>query len=471
MKYKLPILFSKYFIYVFLIIFILTKVNVLWIPYFWDELGVYIPGMRNIVEEHTIGIMPKDLIPLYSRGHPMLFYFLGANIMRFLGDSVLIMHSLAIFIACVTLYFFYNLSKILFSNTIAMLAVVIVAFQPVFFTMSGVMLPEMMLTLFIFMSLYAIILNHWNLYVSASILAIMTKETAIIIPATALLILFIDSIQLKDFFTFKRWRLFIVATAPLIAFGIFLCIQKYQNGWYFFPEHIGYIDFNMNNILSNCKPILYQIGFGQGRYFLFLILIISLIFCFKSFFTKSISRIVLVFLLFTFISTVFSSINYFLPRYQLYIFPIFVLVSVYGFHCLVVKYFLKFELVSIVFFLSISILLSFKNMKSNTFNDTYDMSYLHTVQSVQKAIQLFQQEPYKDSLLRTSFPINKAIENNKNGYVYHKFNIDSNFYDYAPNFISFSIDRGEFYNPWKYDSIIKELDYDYIHIQFMTYKK
>lgn len=455
----------------FFLVFFYLKFPTTSIPYFWDELGVYVTGMHEIVDNHTLGILPSDLEPLYSRGHPMLFYFVGASAFKLFGDSILVGHLLAIFIAIFTLIAFYKMSASIFNSRIAFIATFALAFQPIFFAMSGVLLPEMLLTLFFILSLWAITENRWVLYTISSSLAILTKESAILIPCIAWIILFIETILNKDLLSIKRWSKFLIATVPLLVYGAFLLIQKFQNGWYFFPEHIGLIHADLFALKHTGKRILIELFIDQGRWFLLIIAIIGFLFTKRNQFTVAQKKMLVLTSILIVSTTIFSSINYYLSRYNLFIYPFYILIAIVGFDQIHQKLSKGVSCISQFAFLIVISILSFLKMYAMDFSDTYDMSYTYTTECVQNCIQWTIKQPWKDSTINTNFPIQQAIEEHRNGYIpsdlkpllpwgqKNQFNLEFYLGDDKP------------INQWNYDSIVKRFDNNFAHIVVFTDKQ
>ena len=63
------------------LIFIIFKLPHLSLPYYSDEAWSYIPAI-HMMETNGLSMLPDALPPDVSRGHPLLFYFLGALWMR-----------------------------------------------------------------------------------------------------------------------------------------------------------------------------------------------------------------------------------------------------------------------------------------------------------------------------------------------------------------------------------------------------
>ncbi|MBC8048286.1 MAG: glycosyltransferase family 39 protein, partial [Fimbriimonadaceae bacterium] len=221
-----------------LIIFILFKIDAITLPYFWDELGVYSRAALHL-HDHGLSLLPKDLPPELSRGHPMLFSFIYGLSFTLFGDTILTGHITTLFISIVFIIALYLIFKDQFQNKyFALAAASIVLIQPIFVAQSVMVLPEVMLALFMILSLYFFSKQKYILYMLFSSAAILVKETAIIIPIVVFtanaIILFARENSLKEIFKLKYFSAFI----PLAVFGGFLFIQKQQNGWYFFPYHI-----------------------------------------------------------------------------------------------------------------------------------------------------------------------------------------------------------------------------------------
>jgi hypothetical protein len=122
------------------------------------------------------------------------------------------------------------------------------------------------------------------------------------------------------------------------------------------------------------------------------------------------SAIVITFTLFIFLAFIFADINYFLPRYILYVIPFIVLGGTYTAIVIFEKIFsnLKaFQWVMIIFFCGYGIVLGHKNMYKSP--DTCDMSYKLVVNVSQQAIHWAEQNWSKDTI-EANFPIGKSLK-------------------------------------------------------------
>ncbi len=414
-KYPLEILFIAG-----LIVFVLYKISDIGVPYFWDEAGVYVAGARQMNDFGHIGMLPNDLDPLLSRGHPLLFYFCEALIFRNFGDTVISGHIFALLLALTTLIVFYFFARKEFDPLVATLSTVLLSVQPIFFSLSAMLVPEMMLTLFTLISLWGIIRNNWILYAIGASLALLTKESAIVIPALGLTIIFFSGLINRDLFTLKRLKLMMIGLIPVLVFGLFLIIQKIQRGWFFFPEHIGYIHFDIQTLKKMGGRILYDMLFDQGRWLIGYPFLAGLFFCIlaKPLKMEFNTKPFLVFIGFLLLVLIFADINYYLTRYILNAIPFIVLGGVYT----AVTIFRRISqhkraifAVLIILFTSGAIISAQQNMTKFPYG--CDMSYKWVVNTSEEAIHWIGQQPWRNDTINANFPINEGLKDERNGYL------------------------------------------------------
>jgi hypothetical protein len=347
-----------------ILVFFLCKLHDVNIPYNWDEMGVYVPAAFHMKDAGHISLLPGSLESLFSRGYPLLFTFCNALVFKIFGDTITVGHLFALFLGIATLLLFFLIAKNLFNRKVAFFATVLLSAQPIFFTLS------------------------------------------------VQILLFIESITDKDFFTLKRFRLFLLGATPLFVFGLFLIIQKVQNGWFLFPEHMGYIHWEMEKLSKGAGRIFQDMFIWQGRWLVGVSFLAGIL---LSLFSKLLKidpkgKIIYTFTLFIFLAFIFADINYFLPRYILYVIPFIVLGGTYTAIVIFEKIFsnLKaFQWVMIIFFCGYGIVLGHKNMYKSP--DTCDMSYKLVVNVSQQAIHWAEQNWSKDTI-EANFPIGKSLK-------------------------------------------------------------
>jgi hypothetical protein len=294
------------------ILFIIFKIPYLSLPYYWDEAWVYGPAIR-IMEAHKLSLLPDALPVYYSRGHPLLFHFLGALWMRVFGTSLTASHLFALSISIALLVFVFVFCKNLFNKETGLIACLFLVLQPIFQAQSVLLLPEVMVSLFSLMTLYYFIKEKWGWYMLSATLVLYTKETGIVAVGTVGLWFLLEVFFLKrsEFSIYKiqvpnskpkipkktlgawglrlkTWVLLrspmlkyfilrsLILIVPLLLIGVFLLIQKKMNGWYFFPEHVNYITNDKSGFASKLLAYSTSMFVYWGRNVLSAALIVSL---------------------------------------------------------------------------------------------------------------------------------------------------------------------------------------------------
>lgn len=456
---------------IIMLAFILFKIPDLSLPYFWDEAGVYAPGSLAMKDNHTISIMPKALDPEFSRGHPLLAVASYAAFFKIFGDSHVHGHLFSLLLACGVLLLTYHYTARIFSRMAALIAVLLLAFTPVFYAMSAIVLPEMILTLFTVWALFAVIQNKWGQYALAASLAMMCKESAIVIPAAVLFFLFVRSLQARDFLKWKRWKLFLTAIVPLVVFGIFLLIQKAQNGWYFFPLHVGYIQHDVSSILSTLWYVTQDVFIRWGRWLAGIFFLAGLLAAATRKAPKKAKDGALLFTVFMIISIVFGALNFYLTRYMLYVFPFMMVLSAYGALALFGNFRPVISWSLAAAFSVAGAALAWKHMDLKKFNDTADMSYRHTVLTQLDAIHWIEAQPWADSTIGVVFPNWQAVIDPRYGFVKKAFKVNVNCEDDVPYGFLFQL-NDEPIPLWRNQqyTILKQWDHLFVHLKVVQFQ-
>lgn len=397
-----------------LVVFAAFKIPTLDTPYFWDELGVYVPGALKMKDNGTIGLLPSSLEPLYSRGHPLLFVFSQASWFHLIGDTPAAGHAFSVLLALSTLAVFFYCAKDLFGASVALMASLLLAVQPMFFAMAGVVLPEMMLTLFTVPAVWAIVRNRWGIFALSGSLALMTKESAIVLPPVGMLIIFADSLRARQVFSAATFRKYLFVTVPFMVYAVFLLIQKKQNGWFFFPEHMGYLRWD-SSFFDQIATVFRDMFFAQGRVLIGLMVLFVVMYDNKS--QKSEARAINIFSPFVLVCILFSALNFYLARYMLFALPFVVLMGTVGVRWLLERVDQRWRYAAGGCFFALCTTLHVLSMDGGKFADTSDMSYLHLVRAQKEAIVWLENQPWRDSLIEANFPMFQAIGDMRNGYL------------------------------------------------------
>lgn len=245
-----------------LTIFFLYKVPYVGLPYYWDEAWSYVPAI-HLMHEHGPSLLPQSMPPEVSRGHPLLFYFVASTWMKLFGEGRQFMHMFPLSLSIATLIFVFILGKELVNSWIGLLAATLTACCEPFLAQSGMLLPEMMLTLFSCISILLYIRNKPIGYVISASAALFVKESALVLIIAVIateIVVALWSGTIKEI----RLRRMLILVSPIVIVGVFFIQQRIVHGWFLFPEHIDLMQYDIRTIVYKLKLIYYEVFERQG---------------------------------------------------------------------------------------------------------------------------------------------------------------------------------------------------------------
>ncbi|PQJ09698.1 hypothetical protein CJD36_017355 [Flavipsychrobacter stenotrophus] len=314
-----------------LLLFLLYKLPFMALPYYYDEAWPYAVAIRT-VHANGLSLLPTALDPELSRGHPVMFHFLGASWMRVFGTSLWSGHSFAMVISVLTAVFTYKFGQRFFSDRIGAVAVLLLISQALFISHSAFLLPEMPMALWTILCFWFFFRRKKVAFVICAAAMLLTKESG------AVLICSLALSELVDFFMGKERKFIDLVKRELligypvaIAFIYFLA-QKIIYGWFLFP-------FYMNNLKSGLASFLEDLASGtafifvyEGRNGLMFFVLVGIIMLWLS---KKVNipphqkKICWYLFSFVLLYIVFSTYNYYMPRYLTAVFPAFIIVCAF----------------------------------------------------------------------------------------------------------------------------------------------
>jgi len=322
----------SYLLGIAVILFIVAfKYHHLFLPHFWDEAWSYSPAVQYLYD-HGLGLWPSAIPAELSKGHPLFFFFLFASWMKIFGTSLFAKHALALLISVSLLGTLFFVAKKLFNHVVAALAVLFMAFHSLFLAQSSMMLPEMLLALLTILTFYSYIRNKMAAYAITGSLLVMTKETGIVLLLVILAFDLVLMLQDRGLMKNLKGRLFrlLNLAIPVFVFILFVLVQKKTYGWYLYPKHLEFIN-GVQTGTNKLEAYINQFFIMHGQVLMLFLLIASL---FIAYFGKGErkaeeKRPLSLLLFFMLGYLVFSSVNFFSPRYLLSITWIFALLCAY----------------------------------------------------------------------------------------------------------------------------------------------
>ncbi len=409
-------------VYFLITFFFLFKLSHLSVPYFWDELGVYSRAALYMFD-HRISLMPDALPGELSRGHPLLCAAIFAAGYNIIGPHVWVGHLTALLFSCALLFLLYRFAEKFFGHETAILAPVLLVLQPVFIAQSSMVLPEIMLSFFCTLSLYAYLNGRFFQLALFSTLAILVKETAVALPFCIGLLELIKAF--RNGFEKKDIVKFCLICMPLAAWILFLVIQKVQNGWFFFPLHKAYVSFSPASIWPRLGYYLSFLLKGQGRYtWTIMILLSCLLLVWRNkneVFTRKFIveytgrrkwQVALIVTLYILIALLVSILNFHLARYVLLVMPVLCMLV-----AAVVMYLIqnvKNRMVTVLILLSLTMPLLY--YKGSSFNVDADMSYIDIVDAQKELTSYLNTVADAHSKIISDFPVYHGLIEKRSGY-------------------------------------------------------
>lgn len=256
--------FDVVYLLILIILLFLLKLNVLRLPYFWDDFNYVIPAVDYVFREQITPFLWE-----YGLGHPPFFYIFSGIIFRVFGDSLIVSHLIILIFSFLSLFFTYLIGKELFNRKIGVLSSLVLLFTPIFFSFSGLFNLEMPLTAFIIMATYFSIKNKHLLYALFGSLAVLTKETAI---GAVLAIFIIKLIKEKDKLEILKFYYI-----PLVAFLLWILSNKFYYGHFLFPISTSIIITNPIKNVFNLLIVLKILFFDDFRWILSLFFFLQFI--------------------------------------------------------------------------------------------------------------------------------------------------------------------------------------------------
>ncbi|MBP9882766.1 MAG: glycosyltransferase family 39 protein [Chitinophagales bacterium] len=403
--------------------FLLLGISLLWIykfpylglPYFWDEGWSYATAVYRMSTQNLC-LLPSCLDPELSRGHPLLFYFMNAAVAKVFGFSPLVMHAFSLIVASVTLVVFFFILLRFTNPVFALLGTWLLLVQEVFLVQSSFLLPEVFISLLIIITIYFLFAGKTWWYIITASLLVLTKESGMVVVTALYIANF--SLQLKQQLkgpnkSYHRLITYhLLLSIPLIIGIAFYLIQKWTYGWYFYPVHIGMMNFDWSVISNHLLLIRMFIFSGYGREHLsvimgifILLIIISMLWQQKKI-EPGIFRITF-FLLIVFVSySLFSSVNYISLRYLIPLVQLFIfLLVIWGYQL----YVWGFRYTPYLFYVSIAFALYHDSTSNSTWIDDVSIHYTDNAEIGCKAVEFMEEKQAHSKKIWTTYTISHDL--------------------------------------------------------------
>ena len=237
---------------VFALIFLgalLLHLPLLRLPYFWDEAGYYIPSARDLLL--TGSVIPHSAP---SNAHPPLVMMYLAACWKIVGFSIAVTRVAMIAMASFALLGVFRLARTVASMEVAAASTVCTALYPVFFAQSTMALIDLAAAGFAFWGLVAYLDGRLRASAIWFSLAVLTKETAVLVPVALLSTEVLGPWFTRGFHCDVHFRAPSRQSAVLLVPLLVLCL------WYAFHYwRTGYVfgnpEFFRYNVQATINPL------------------------------------------------------------------------------------------------------------------------------------------------------------------------------------------------------------------------
>lgn len=446
---------TPYFLPLIIMMFVLSRLGNLNLPFYWDEAWSYARAVFDM-HENGLAILPGDANPNLTRGHPLLFYFLSALWMKLSGTSLTAIHLFPLIISCITLAAVYKTAEILFSKESARIALLLFALQAIFLAQSTLLLPEIMLALFTILTFHFYFMKKWIWFSIFSIMLVLTKETGMVLIAA----LFLDKILLEKWFnktTGRSWPLLIIELAvlciPVAAFASFMVLQKLHFGWFLYPEHMGMTILDPKVILERLNSFFFKLLLQHGKFALLILALTGLIVLIRKKAVSEKQAHLLVFsCLFLLLFMLFSAVNFFTTRYLLSVLPFFFICGSW----IISEIFTGRSYSRNVVVASLALLFAWHSFYGNRSEADVSLHYKNTVLLHQETVHYAEEMQWQHTSLYTSFLMLYNLTDPNMGYLINKDRPFSRTYNAPGNdyevYLYYSTEPDPGYSQMKSDS-------------------
>jgi len=164
----------------FAVVLIACHAPLLHLPYFWDEVGYYVPAARDL--------LGGSLIPhsTPSNAHPPLVLAWLALSWKVVGQSAGVTRCAMLLLAAFSLLGFFRLARAVSHSTVAVASTFLVALYPVFFAQSSLAQVDLPAAGLAFWGLEAYLRKRAVMLAVWFSLAALAKETAVLVPVALL---------------------------------------------------------------------------------------------------------------------------------------------------------------------------------------------------------------------------------------------------------------------------------------------
>ena len=383
-------------------------------PYFWDELGVYSLASMHLYE-NGLSLLPASVPDVLSRGHPLLCSFYFGLAFKLFGCLPLTAHVAAALLNMAGFYFVY---RILLKYTLpinAAIGALTLFVQPLFLSQSVLILPEMPLMVMTLGAVLAYLEDRPVLLCLSLLAALQIKESALILPLAFLITDLLHKRKFSLSFTAYAFLL------PVLSFVLFIAVQKFQRGYFFYPLHTELSSFDWYFIRERRDSFMQFFVYEQNRLYIlagFIILLTAAIYRYRQYARLWLSDRLLIIPMVLLGGLCFTVLNFYLSRYTVYFVVFFYLaVLLIILYCFKGRQWLQISAMALLMAVGIA------NWNNGKIYTDVDFSYSQHIKSKQLCVSELNNSTYTGKTIGMNFPF-VAVYWSK---LYNGFNVSNQY--------------------------------------------
>jgi 4-amino-4-deoxy-L-arabinose transferase-like glycosyltransferase len=237
----------------FLMVLLLLHAPILNLPYFWDEMGQFIPASLDLF--HDGAWIAHSTLPNI---HPPAVMAYLAAVWKVTGYSIVVTRIAMLLLAAIGMLLVFLLAIELLGplqGAPALIPVVLLGVSPLFYMQSMMAQLDMPAMVFTLLALLLFLQDRFRLSALACIVLVLTKETGVLVP-----LLFAASLVFERRLKTALWYLI-----PCVALAAWLLYLRHGTGSLF-----GNRDFEHYNLFFPLHPMRLSLTFLRRISYLFI---------------------------------------------------------------------------------------------------------------------------------------------------------------------------------------------------------
>jgi len=224
---------------------ILLHLPLLRLPYFWDEAGYYIPAALDFYRSWLL--VPATTLPT---GHtPLVMIYLGL-VWQLFGYSVWAARGAMTLIAAAMVISLYVLGRRVASREIAAWSALLLALSPLFFAQTTLAHLDLTAALFTALGVLSLLGDQFWLFALAASLAVLSKETAVVLLPVVWLYAWRRRRRLVAGRTasLSTWAALVAPLVPIAVWALY-----YHDVTGYWTGNRDYLSYNLYSTLSPAR--------------------------------------------------------------------------------------------------------------------------------------------------------------------------------------------------------------------------